>query len=816
MKRKLKKIIILFLVFILGVAGTALLLNNEKTDDRSDMEDASFPEVMLDINGIYANRMCGYAHPMQTDFIRDCVTPLDNSRKLTFVVSPYKTKVNSLSYEIRTSDGSKVLENKKIINLKKDGNYLRAGIKIGSDLRMNQEYSMEISLDIGNKTAYYYTRIVSRSKVNAADYVAFVQGFYEACLDKNSADGLAAYLEPESTGNSTNYSDIDIHSSLNEISWGTMKPRLNKKGIPVIKDINETTASISLEYQITSKDDENNTEVYDVEEFYRMRYTDSRIRLLDFERSAAQVFDPSLPVFSDEGVLLGIRNRNVDYMVSENASVIAFAQQGDLWSYSPENGKAVQVFSFRKDTDEDFRSSRQQHDIKIIRISDEGNIDFAVYGYMNRGEHEGYNGVGIYYYNNDQNLVEEKAFVPISESYDFLKKDLGTLSYVNKQDQLFLLFAQRLYQIDIMNHTYEILEDGIENENFVISDTNAHAAWLVTQGEDEGKIKEIDFETKKIRFIQPEKGWQLRTVGFMNEDLIYGLLSDSDILTDSNGHISEGLQTLYIEDFDGNRKKEYHKEGMYVTDITVGGTLIEFGLSVKSGDTSYTVQKKDNIMNNSKTAQNNGRIEMSPYSRTGIRVKLAFEEKKDVTEPLVMYAKIRSIKEKEIQIDTQIPEKEMYYVYARGEFDNCYNDPAQAVQRADETGGVVLNRAQQYIWERGNKKTKIQFSIEDVPEIIRTGIWDKDKLQKELGDKGTVLDLSGCSLDSVLYEVSAQRPVIVRTGDKTSRVIVGYDEYNTYLYDPVSGETKPYGMNDSTKLFERSGNIFICYMESAN
>ena len=45
-------------------------------------------------------------------------------------------------------------------------------------------------------------------------------------------------------------------------------------------------------------------------------------------------------------------------------------------------------------------------------------------------------------------------------------------------------------------------------------------------------------------------------------------------------------------------------------------------------------------------------------------------------------------------------------------------------------------------------------------------------------------------------------------------VIVGYDEYNTYLYDPVKGETYPYGMNDSTALFEAAGNIFISYIEN--
>ena len=61
--------------------------------------------------------------------------------------------------------------------------------------------------------------------------------------------------------------------------------------------------------------------------------------------------------------------------------------------------------------------------------------------------------------------------------------------------------------------------------------------------------------------------------------------------------------------------------------------------------------------------------------------------------------------------------------------------------------GVVLNRAQQYVWERGNMKTQLTLNTEDVPEIIRSGSWDKDVLQQGLGDSGTVIDLTGCSLE---------------------------------------------------------------------
>ena len=815
MLKFLRRFFILFMVFIFGVAGTALMLNSETTDNRSDMNAPVLPEVMVQMGDVLANRMYGYRQHMQVDFTRDSLTPLDSSKKLIFVVNPYDTSVNSLSYEIRTSDGSKVIENKKIKNLKKLEGYFLADVSINSDLRMNQEYSMQITLDTGAGEAYYYTRVVSRPQLNTEQYVQFVKSFYEKCMDKMTADDLASYLEPEDTGASTNYANISIKSTLSEVSWGNMKPQVCKKGIPVIKEINETTASISLEYQITARNDVGDVELYDVEEFYRMRYSETRIMLLDFNRSAHQVFDPSLPVISDAGLLLGIRDKDVSYMANTDAAVVAFVQQGDLWSYSPENGKIVKIFSFRRGEGSDFRDSRLLHDIKIIRVEDNGDVDFVLYGYMNRGNHEGYCGVCVYHYSNDQNVVEEKVFIPCTESNEFLKEDLGTLSYVSSDNQLFLLFAEKLYQVDIEGGTYTVLDENISNKDFAVSDANAHAAWLISEGENAGMIKEIDFDTLETRLLQAPDGQQLRILGFMNEDMVYGLVNTEDILTDENGHVTEGMYVLRIEGFDGEVKKEYSQEGLYITDLKIGDTLMEFSLAART-EKGYKIKKKDNIMNNKKALENKVSVVLTNASRTGTMVRLAFEEAPDTDKPLLISAKMRVAEAQEVVLDMKVPQDEIYYIYASGRLAGTERDPARAILKADEKMGVVLNRAQQYVWERGNKKTKIILNIEDVPETMRDASLDKEALQKSMGEEGTIIDLSGCTLDSVLYEISAQRPVIAKTGADSSVVIVGYDEYNTYLYDSSTGETKPFGMNDSTELFEKAGNIFISYIEAAN
>lgn len=814
MKNFFKRFLVLLVVFILGVAGTAFLMNNETTDDRSDMNDAVLPEVMVQFGDVLTNRMYGYRQPMEADFVRDSVTPLDTTKKLTLVVNPYDTKVRNLSYEIRTSDGSKVMENRTIKSLEtgSDG-YLRTEIEISSGLLMNQEYSLQITLSTNHGDAYYYTRVVSRSATYTEQYAKFADDFVQMSLDKTQADNLAAYLETSDSASSRNFAGLNINSPLADISWGNLNPQLSKAGIPVIKDINETTASISIEYEISAQNENGNTEYYLVTDFYRMRYDETRIRLLDFKRSASEIFDPSLSVISNSGLLLGVRSKDVDYLTNEDGSVTAFTQNGDIWSYVPDTGKFVEIFTFRKDTESDFRDARVEHDIKLLSVENNGDVDFMVYGYMNRGAHEGYSGVGIYHYNNDQGAIEEQVFIPCTESFEFLQEDLGTLSYVNQSGQLFIMIAGNLYQINIDENTYEVLADHIDSDDFGVSVTNAHAAWKSESGDYAGQIEFIDFDTMERRRIAPEASQKLDLLGFMNEDLIYGIVLDGDTLPNATGYMIDGITMFRIEGFDGTVKKEYHQDGLYVAGVTVGTTLMEFTLVQKSGDI-YKGVKKDNIMNNSTAATDKTSVEQTSSSRQGVIVRLTFEDSSSSEEPLILYAKVRNAGEKvvDIQVDKSSVE-EVYYVYAGGGLDSVWTDPAKAVQRADKQTGVVLNRAQQYVWERGNMKTQITLNTTDIPEIIRTASLDVQNLQNGLGDSAKVTDLTGCSLENVLYEVSAQRAVIARTGSDSSVVIVGYDQYNTYLLDPSTGEVKPYGMNDSTALFKNAGNMFITYLE---
>ena len=102
----------------------------------------------------------------------------------------------------------------RLKSLDKQDSYLTTTIKLSSDLLMNQEYSLQLSLETNKGTAYYYTRVVSRSKCECCSVrESLLRAFMKKCLDKASAEDLTAYLESDTSSTSTNYTDININST---------------------------------------------------------------------------------------------------------------------------------------------------------------------------------------------------------------------------------------------------------------------------------------------------------------------------------------------------------------------------------------------------------------------------------------------------------------------------------------------------------------------------------------------------------------------------------------------------------------------------
>ena len=436
MKKILIRIVVLFLIFIGSVAGFAYIMDDETTIQTEDMKKATLPLVYMRYQDTDMNPLHGYVEPMEALTIRDTLTPISTDRDVSLHIQTFGANVQDIYFEVLTIDGSKSLENTKVTDIQNDGEYITANFTLASKIRMNQEYALQIQLKSDGKDVYYYTRLVQQDSLHTKEYLDFVNMFSDNCLNKN-ADSLAVYLEPEYDVEQTNLSYMDIHTTPEQLEWGNLNPQIYYKSIPAIKELNETTATITQQYLISAADEEGNVELYTVNEYFRLRYADEVVMLLDFERTTDEVFDPDNGVITDSGIDLGITQNDISFASDSSHNYFAFEQSGELWSYDVQSGKMAQIFTFRQKGDSDYRDIYGEHDIRVLNVSPGGNVYFIVAGYMNRGRHEGESGVGLYHYDASSGTVEEKLFVDTNRSYDLLRREVEELAYITEDQSSF-------------------------------------------------------------------------------------------------------------------------------------------------------------------------------------------------------------------------------------------------------------------------------------------------------------------------------------------------------------------------------------------
>ncbi len=807
--------LVLLAVFILAIVLFARAMNQMTPNTSGSMSSATFPLVYMQNNGVSYNCLHGYAYEMDVSEIRDTVTILNASHELDILIQPFETNVDHVSYEVLTLDGKESLENTSVINLTQNGDYYETTLTIQNQILMNQEYMLKIQMSAGDRDVYFYTRLLLEDGLHLDEYLDFVTGFYEKCVNKTDQTSLGLVVEPdETTGTSQTLATMNIHDTVSQLMWGSLNPQINYKPTPSLVDINGTTASFVLTYRICAVDEDNVTSIYNVKEFYRLRYTDSRVFLLDFTRSTDELLNQDRQVLGPSGINLGITGGDVDYLFSETKNVVAFVQEDELWSYVAGSGVLTRVFSFQEDTDIDYRDFYDKNAIKILRVSDAGDIWYIVSGYMNRGEHEGENGVAIYQYDEASTSSKELMFIRTMEAYDSLKLDIDALSYLTEDGQYcYVLLEDIIYRINMETGEYEQLISGIKSGCYTSSESNRYFSYL-KEGKRYGSktLVTIDLETEELRENSCAASECIRQVCFLGNDLVYGVAKTSDISLNSSGVEIFPMSSLSIVNVDGEIIKEYAYSGIYVMDVEASDNMLLLTRAIKS-DEGFSEAADDTIVNtNTEESIEYGlstEVDEVRQAQILLRVGTAIT---DEAQQVVNGKFANEAESVVIGIPVNTEKEKLYYVYAGGSLESSWPTPTEAIEHADEMVGVVINDEKEYVWERGNKDDEASISLDKIPDIVRTGTMDVAVLEASLGK--VVLDLTGCTLDQVLYFVSEGRPVIAGTEDG-SVIITGYDDYgNLILLNPGEEETYYCGPNDSLEMFEAAGNRFVTYLNT--
>lgn len=843
MKKTIIRIAVCVVVFLASALIIGSIMNQGHNNMTMEMAPATLPMITMESGGVACNELHGNTVEMDVAYQKDCITLLGEGRQANFTVDTFGREITGISTEVRSIDGSRLIENSEVTGWKANGKSFSVSLTLKDLIDTNTQYSLTLILELeGEQKVYYYTTILWNDDVHILEILEFATDFHGKLYDKEVAKELTKYLEPNSklTDNGT-FHKVNIHSSFQQITWGSLEPVQEDAASIRLTQISGNVASLLMDFVVSTGEGKNKI-YYNVEEYYRVRYTSERMYLLDYERTMTQIPDTTR-MYANDKILLGITDENVDMMESADGNTVVFSDMGQLLSYNAATNGLTVIFSFYDKDNADRRTLYDNHGIKILDVDEGGNVKFAVYGYMNRGRHEGETGIQIISYDNSLNTIEEEVYIPYSKSYAVLKDEMEQLLYRNRQQHVYFFLENGVYDVDLENRSAEQLVSIRQDDSLQVSENHEIIVWQ--EGDDINHSNQLNvrnLNTGEQTVIRAEDGEAIRPLGFMGEDIIYGVARESDIRTENSGQLFYPMYKVCISNSSGDNLKEYGQDGIYIVDCAIEGNQITLSRIQRSENGSYQEILDDQIMNNVEEEPGQNKVvtaDIDIYERyVQIQTKTTIDTKtiKVLNPKEVVFEGGR-----ELTLDA-VSEVSRYYVYNAYGVQGIYSAPGKAVKEAYDSSGVVANDRGITVWLKGNRVSRNQImaikeeSVTDqknsltvcLDNILRhAGITRNTEYDLAQGKTAIqileenmtgvqVLDLSGCSLDAVLYYVNQDIPVLAILEDGEAVLVTGFNEFNVVIMEPSTGKLYKKGMNDATTWFAENGNHFITYMRTEN
>ena len=826
MKKTIIRIAVCVVVFLASALIIGSIMNQGHNNMTMEMAPATLPMITMESGGVACNELHGNTVEMDVAYQKDCITLLGEGRQANFTVDTFGREITGISTEVRSIDGSRLIENSEVTGWKANGKSFSVSLTLKDLIDTNTQYSLTLILELeGEQKVYYYTTILWNDDVHISEILEFATDFHGKLYDKEVAKELTKYLEPNSklTDN------------------GTFQPVQEDAASMRLTQISVNVASLLMDFVVSTGEGKNKI-YYNVEEYYRVRYTSERMYLLDYERTMTQIPDTTR-MYANDKILLGITDENVGMMESADGNTVVFSDMGQLLSYNAATNRLTVIFSFYDKDNADRRTLYDNHGIKILDVDEGGNVKFAVYGYMNRGRHEGETGIQIISYDNSLNTIEEEVYIPYSKSYAVLKDEMEQLLYRNRQQHVYFFLENGVYDVDLENRSAEQLVSIRQDDSLQVSENHEIIVWQ--EGDDINHSNQLNvrnLNTGEQTVIRAEDGEAIRPLGFMGEDIIYGVARESDIRTENSGQIFYPMYKVCISNSSGDNLKEYGQDGIYIVDCAIEGNQITLSRIQRSENGSYQEILDDQIMNNVEEEPGQNKVvtaDIDIYERyVQIQTKTTIDTKtiKVLNPKEVVFEGGR-----ELTLDA-VSEVSRYYVYNAYGVQGIYSAPGKAVKEAYDSSGVVANDRGITVWLKGNRVSRNQImaikeeSVTDqknsltvcLDNILRhAGITRNTEYDLAQGKTAIqileenmtgvqVLDLSGCSLDAVLYYVNQDIPVLAILEDGEAVLVTGFNEFNVVIMEPSTGKLYKKGMNDATAWFAENGNHFITYMRTEN
>lgn len=845
-RRLVVKILILLFIFI-GSIYIVNIINNRGIEKTSvEMEQATLPIVYVRYGKHFINTLHGYTGKVDTTYFRDAITPLDHSQTIELWSDQGEENYDSYEYELRSMYLGNLIENGEVTQSEYKDGYNKIKITFRTKLEDLQEYVLVLKGKNGkNQDVRYYTRVVVENNFHTDHLLKFVKKFNDSLFDKEEAEKvIAKSIESNEDGNNEYLSKVNIHSSFRTITFAELNPIRMTAPVPLIKEIDDSYAIIQLRYMISAI--ENNVqENFYVTEDYRVRYVDEEtVYLLDYNRTQEALFTIENINTTTNEFKIGITDdENFEFVTSNNQKKVAFVQARQLWYYDYDMGTITNVYGFcHEDNYTDSRVTYNEHNVKILKMNENGDLTFAVYGYMNRGNHEGKVGVSVYNFYAEKDKIEELIFIEENKPYTILKEDMETLLYLNDALEFYYFSNDCIVKVDIETKKSEIYIEDVLNENLAVSKSGRFIGYpneLLT--ENTTKITLLDLDMEKEKEIKAIKGERLKAIGFVDKSLVVGKIREGDIEVTLDERVICPVSTIHIYDENLRVVKEYGSTGIYVMEAVAKDGVVYLE-RVRKINGKFEPTTQDFITYKEDKNENDIKEEYK-YSDTSYnQLYIKFPSFVYVTERPKLIITRKAVKEQDTTVKLSFDHtNKKFYAYGQGKYMKDYLNLNAAVRVAYENAGVVLDENGVIVWRKIAVKDyhtvadKIKiYNVENVEDTLLACIYMmavyeeklpeyttmKSDIEKEIpiediilqytGRQGT--DITGCDFENGLYYLCKDAPVITRFADGTYVLVTSYNGQKIRYINPLEEDDIVESREEFEEKVKDSGNVFISYV----
>ena len=835
--KKIRRYLLLAALLLLCVGGAIgfNIYRNREKKTYAAMQRASLPTMELSYEDKCQNLLFGYLDEMDLSQMRPNLLPVSERRKLSVTLHPYGNQMDQVVFQLRSIDGERLSDDgilDKWENI--DGQMVRE-LMLTNLMEDGKEYMLIFLVRSGSRTIRYYSRVVCQENGNTDAMLDFVHEFSDATF-RDGSDVIVNYIQPNDTMASDDLSLINIHSRYRMFVWNGLKPEIAGKVSTTVSELSGSQMTARLTYPVTVAS-ESGSRRYEVEENYVVRFRNDTRYLLYYDRHMTERFNFASMQFDGGNIWLGMTDKPCSVSESPDGTKKAFVYEGQLWYYDSTENRMVSVFTYRDG--EDIRASHSGHEIRVMRINNDASMDFAVAGYHNRGIHEGRSGVSFCRYNPAGHQIDELYYIPSRASEDRLMTQIGGLTYVSDSDILYFLYGDTVYSLDLAGGEKMELASREGKHSFYGNRTESVVAWQEgTRGQEE-EIRVISLETGKLFTLTADSGEFLKILGFINDDLVYGIGRKAD-----EGMLAGGSRILphYRICFASVREAledsgSYGQEGYYIADTQILDTRMLVNRLTKENGI-YQPASQDQIFLNAENRETDTGFVSSRQEEGFLKARFIVL-KLDPT-GLSFQTKQCELPEKSLcpVFDSEVSGQEsLYYAYSLGRLKGTFPDLSDAVAACYDEMGTVCGPEGNLLWSRETRALSKMLNLDEAvaaaegETTLEHGaktllLYEKvpaaDSLQISAGTDigealtekygGMVCDLTGCTISQILFYINRGHPVLAVTGGDSAVLICGYETASAAWYDFTAGTYISMPLAEAESYFGNLAARLYCCM----